>query len=86
MPRSTRNDASGRAGTAPACAAKWLRHPGSALTIANCIGFAITIGSIQLLDGLAASANPALLFLALAPGPVFGLIALAPLLRGRNGS
>ena len=53
---------------------------GSALTIANCIGFAITIGSIQLLGALAAAASPALLFLALAPGPVLGLIALRPLL------
>jgi hypothetical protein len=59
---------------------------GSALTIANSIGFAITIGSIQLLNSLAASASPALVFLALAPGPVFGLFALAPLLRGRDGT
>ena len=59
---------------------------GSALTIANSIGFAITIGSIQLLNSLAASASAALLFLALAPGPVFGLFALAPLLRGRDGA
>jgi MFS family permease len=53
---------------------------GSALTIANCLGFAITIGSIQLLGALAGAASPALLFLALAPGPVLGLIALRPLL------
>ena len=59
---------------------------GSALTIANCIGFAVTIGSIQLLNWLAAATSPALVFLALAPGPVLGLIALAPLLRGRDGS
>jgi len=59
---------------------------GSALTIANSIGFAITIGSIQLLNSLAASASAALLFLALAPGPVLGLLVLAPLLRGRGGS
>jgi MFS family permease len=59
---------------------------GSALTIANSIGFAITIGSIQLLNSLAASASAALVFLALAPGPVLGLLALAPLLRGRDGT
>jgi MFS family permease len=59
---------------------------GSALTIANSIGFAITIASIQLLNWLAGSASAALLFLALAPGPVFGLFALAPLLRGRDGT
>jgi hypothetical protein len=58
---------------------------GSALTIANCIGFAVTIGSIQLLNWLAAATSPALVFLALAPGPVLGLVALAPLLRGRDG-
>ncbi len=59
---------------------------GSALTIANCIGFAITIGSIQLLNLLATPASAALLFLALTPGPVLGLIALAPLLRGSEGT
>jgi predicted MFS family arabinose efflux permease len=55
---------------------------GSALTIANCIGFAITVCSIQLLNALATVVSPASLFLALTPGPLFGLIALAPLLRG----
>jgi MFS family permease len=59
---------------------------GSALTIANSIGFAITIGSIQLLNSLAAPASAALVFLALAPGPMLGLLALAPLLRGRDGT
>jgi MFS family permease len=59
---------------------------GSALTIANSIGFAITIGSIQLLNSLAAPASAAFVFLALAPGPALGLLALAPLLRGRDGT
>jgi hypothetical protein len=59
---------------------------GSALTIANSIGFAITIGSIQLLNSLAASASAAFVFLALAPGPALGLLALAPLLRARDGA
>jgi len=54
---------------------------GSALTIGNCIGFAITIASIQLLSAVAASVGPAWLFVVLAPGPVLGLIALRPLLR-----
>jgi MFS family permease len=53
---------------------------GSALTIGNCIGFAITIGSIQLLNRLAEFAHPAWLFIALAPGPLLGLVALWPLL------
>jgi MFS family permease len=54
---------------------------GSALTIANCIGFAITIGSIELLNAAAGSLGAQWLFVLLAPGPVFGLAALLPLLR-----
>ena len=54
---------------------------GSALTIANCIGFAITIGSIELLNAAAGSLGVPWLFVLLAPGPVFGLAALLPLLR-----
>jgi len=54
---------------------------GSALTIGNCIGFSITIASIQLLNSLASSTSAAYLFLALTPGPILGLIALWPLLR-----
>ena len=54
---------------------------GSALTIANCIGFAITIGSIELLNAAAGSLGPQWLFVLLAPGPLFGLAALLPLLR-----
>jgi len=56
-------------------------YVGSALTIANCIGFSITVVSIQLLSTLAEVVGPQYLFLALAPGPVFGLLALRPLLR-----
>lgn len=55
---------------------------GSALTIANCIGFAITIFSIQLLNYAAETLGAQYLFLLLAPGPVLGLLALRPLLRG----
>ncbi len=54
---------------------------GSALTIANCIGFAITIFSIQLLNTVAAWVPVQYLFLLLVPGPVFGLIAMRPLMR-----
>jgi MFS family permease len=54
---------------------------GSALTIGNSIGFAITIASIQLLNFCAGFLNPAYLLLLLTPGPVLGLIALRPLLR-----
>ena len=54
---------------------------GSALTIANCIGFAITIASIQLLNYCAGFLDAAYLLLLLTPGPILGLIALRPLLR-----
>ena len=54
---------------------------GSALTIANCIGFAITIGSIELLNATAGALGAQRLYLLLAPGPLFGLVALLPLLR-----
>ena len=54
---------------------------GSALTIGNCIGFAITIVSIQLLSSAAGRLPIEYLFVLLAPGPVLGLLALRPLLR-----
>ena len=54
---------------------------GSALTIANCIGFAITIVSIQLLNYLATVVSAEYLFLPLTIGPILGLIALSPLIR-----
>ncbi len=54
---------------------------GSALTIGNCIGFSITIASIQLVNALVGVTGPAYLLLALTPGPILGLIALMPLLR-----
>lgn len=49
---------------------------GTALTIVNSIGFAITIVSIQLLNFLAPEINPAYLYLFLAPGPITGLLLL----------
>ncbi len=49
---------------------------GSALTIVNCIGFAITIFSIQLINDLIGDVPIAYLFWLLVPGPIFGLIAL----------
>ena len=57
---------------------------GSALTIGNCFGFAITIASIQLLNALAEIVPPAWLYVALAPGPALGLIALRPLLAAER--
>jgi MFS family permease len=56
---------------------------GSALTVVNCIGFSITIPSIELLNWAAPRIGAQWLFLLLVPGPVLGLAALRPLLRGR---
>jgi MFS family permease len=52
---------------------------GSALTIANCIGFSITIASIALLASIVEFTGPQYLFILLAPGPMFGLAALGRL-------
>ncbi len=52
---------------------KW---KGTALTIVNCIGFSITIISIQLLTLLHEVMNPIYIYTVLALGPILGLIAL----------
>jgi len=57
---------------------------GSALTIANCIGFSITIVSIGLLGVVIKSAGPQHVFLMLVPGPLLGLVALRRLMRNPN--
>ena len=49
---------------------------GSTLTIVNCIGFSITIISIQLIHILIDPANNKYIFMLLAIGPVLGLFAL----------
>lgn len=49
---------------------------GSALTIVNCIGFSITIISIQALGYLQTIINPTQIYLVLALGPILGLIAM----------
>ena len=54
---------------------------GSALTIVNCIGFSITIVSIQALDYLSTIISARYIFLLLVIGPALGLAALRPLLR-----
>jgi predicted MFS family arabinose efflux permease len=58
---------------------------GSALTIVNCIGFAITILSIQLLNGALPVVGAQYLFLFLIPGPLLGLLALLHLVS-KSGS
>ncbi|MEC7770836.1 MAG: MFS transporter [Bacteroidota bacterium] len=49
---------------------------GTALTIVNCIGFAITIVSIQLLNEMRTWTNSNMVYMILALGPILGLIAL----------
>ena len=49
---------------------------GTALTLVNCIGFTISIVSIQLLSYLVNGIDPVYIFSILAIGPVFGLINL----------
>jgi predicted MFS family arabinose efflux permease len=49
---------------------------GTSLTIVNCIGFAITIVSIQLITALLNDDNARYVYILLAIGPVLGLIAL----------
>ncbi len=56
---------------------------GSALTVVNCIGFSITIVSIQLLGWMHLLLDTRWIFLFLVLGPVAGLVAMKPLLRER---
>jgi MFS family permease len=56
---------------------------GSVLTLTNCIGFAISIVSIELFVRLAEHWPLASLLPWLGVGPLLGLVALAPLLRER---
>lgn len=48
---------------------------GTALTIVNCLGFAITVVSLQLMSWLTARLQVPYLFLVLALGPALGLLA-----------
>ena len=50
-------------------------NKGTALTIVNCIGFSITIISIQLLNILQLKIDTQYIFLVLAIGPILGLLA-----------
>jgi MFS family permease len=56
---------------------------GSSLTIVNCIGFAITIVSIQAINTVHTAENARYIYMLLALGPVLGLLALV---RNTNNS
>jgi len=49
---------------------------GTALTIVNCIGFSITIFSIQLINAIRELIDPKFIYMVLAIGPLFGLFAM----------
>ena len=49
---------------------------GSSITIVTCIGFSITIVSIQLISMLSNTLNPQYVYMVMAIGPVLGLIAI----------
>jgi len=55
------------------------RLVGSALTIVNCIGFTITIFSVELLSWLVPRVGAPFLYPVLAFGPLLGLLSLRPL-------
>lgn len=55
---------------------------GTSLTIVNCIGFSITIVSIQFINSLSNKLSPQYLYMLLAIGPLFGLFAL---LKNKTG-
>lgn len=58
---------------------------GTALTIVNCIGFSITIVSIQFLNVLAEQISGQFIYMVLALGPVLGLMALQKnTIRGKD--
>jgi hypothetical protein len=49
---------------------------GTALTIQTCLGFLLTMGSIELIPKLAAAVGWRWAFAALAPGPALGVLAM----------
>jgi MFS family permease len=50
---------------------------GSAITLTTCIGFSITIISIQLLNYLQSHLSPEYLLILLSPGPILGIVFLS---------
>ena len=59
---------------------------GTALTIVNCIGFSITIISIQLINFLLDKIPLDYIFALLGIGPIFGLLAMSNLLKAKKNN
>ena len=57
---------------------------GSLLIISVCIGFALTIASIELTSYLLTSIRPENIFLTIVIGPALGLFFLFPLIRNKH--
>ena len=57
---------------------------GTALTATTCIGFFLTIPSLQLITTLSEGSSPWLAMLALAPGPAMSVWAMRPLLSPKS--
>ncbi len=52
---------------------------GTAITFVTCIGFSITIASIELVNYLSLKFDPQYIFMILAIGPIMGLVCMLPL-------
>jgi MFS family permease len=56
-------------------------HVGTALTVQTCLGFLLTVVTIRLTPFIADAVGWRWAFLLLIPGPIFGVLALRPLMR-----
>ncbi len=59
-------------------------YVGSALTIVNCIGFTISVASLQLMALLSQALPPAWWFVPMALGPILGVLVFRPLAAARR--
>ena len=57
------------------------RYVGTALTVQTCLGFVLSVATIQLVPPLVARIGWTWVFAVLAPGPLFGIVSMARLRR-----
>jgi MFS family permease len=62
------------------------KEKGTALTMVNCIGFSITILSLQIVSTIYHSTNSTFVYLLLAIGPIFGLTSLSKQFQNKKDS